>query len=163
MLGDTVQGYRVGEITPTTVTLVWNHHTELIDIMDSRKGKQPKKSAAKAGGSGQVNIVTVGSSRAAVETVAAAVPPAEEAVARTPPGAPPAASNGFGAAEPAPAAGRLSLAARAPSRAARAPPGALSTAALRPGDEERRIPAAGPRRPRRRDRRTVSTLPVGNL
>ena len=82
MLGDTVQGYRVGEITPTTVTLVWNHHTELIDIMDSRKGKQSKKTAAKAGGSGEVNIVTVGSSRAAVETVAAAVPPAEEAVAR---------------------------------------------------------------------------------
>ncbi len=79
MLGDMVQGYRVGEITPTTVTLVWNHHTELIDIMDSRKGKQPKKSAARQAGAGAVNIVTVGSTRAAVETVAAAVPPAEEA------------------------------------------------------------------------------------
>ena len=79
MLGDPVQGYRVGEITPTTVTLVWNHHTELIDIMDSRKGKQPKKSAARKAGGGAVNIVTVGSARAAVETVAAAVPPAEEA------------------------------------------------------------------------------------
>ncbi len=78
MLGDMVQGYRVGEITPTTVTLVWNHHTELIDIMDSRKGKQPKKSAANKGGAGAVNIVTVGSTRAAVETVAASVPPAEE-------------------------------------------------------------------------------------
>ncbi|MCY3776048.1 MAG: hypothetical protein OXH11_08690 [Candidatus Aminicenantes bacterium] len=80
MLGDMVQGYRVGEITPTTVTLVWNHHTELIDIMDSRKGKQPKKSAGKQAGAGAVNIVTVGSTRAAVETVAASVPPAEEAV-----------------------------------------------------------------------------------
>lgn len=80
ILGDTVQGYRVGEITPTTVTLVWNHHTELIDIMDSKKGKQPKKSAGKQAGAGAVNIVTVGSTRAAVETVAAAVPPAEEAV-----------------------------------------------------------------------------------
>ncbi len=79
MLGDLVQGYRVGEITPTTVTLVWNHHTELIDIMDSRKGKQSKKSASKQAGAGAVNIVTVGSTRAAVETVAAAVPPAEEA------------------------------------------------------------------------------------
>ena len=79
MLGDMVQGYRVGEITPTTVTLVWNHHTELIDIMDSRKGKQPKKPASKQAGAGEVNIVTVGSGRAAVETVAAAVPPAEEA------------------------------------------------------------------------------------
>lgn len=78
-LGDMVQGYRVGAITPTTVTLVWNHHTELIDIMDSRKGKQPKKSASRQAGSGVVNIVTVGSARAAVETVAAAVPPAEEA------------------------------------------------------------------------------------
>lgn len=77
-LGDPVQGYRVGEITPTTVTLVWNDHTVLIDIMDSKKGKQPKKSAKQAG-SGAVNIVTVGSTRAAVETVAAAVPPAEEA------------------------------------------------------------------------------------
>ena len=79
MLGDMVQGYRVGEITPTTVTLVWNHHTELIDIMDSKKGKQPKKSAARQAGAGAVNIVTVGSTRSAVETVAAAVPPAEEA------------------------------------------------------------------------------------
>ena len=78
-LGDMVQGYRVGEITPTTVTLVWNHHTELIDIMDSKKGKQAKKSASKQAGSGTVNIVTVGSTRAAVETVAASVPPAEEA------------------------------------------------------------------------------------
>ena len=78
MLGDTVQEYRVGEITPTTVTLVWNHHTELIDIMDSRKGQQSKKSASKQA-AGTVNIVTVGSARAAVETVAAAVPPAEEA------------------------------------------------------------------------------------
>jgi len=77
VLGDKVQGYRVGEITPTTVTLVWNHHTELIDIMDSRKGKQPKKSASKQAGA--VNIVTVGSARAAVETVAAAVPAPEEA------------------------------------------------------------------------------------
>ena len=79
MLGDMVQGYRVGEITPTTVTLVWNHHTELIDIMDSKKGKQSKKSASKQAGAGAVNIVTVGSTRAAVETVAASVPPAEEA------------------------------------------------------------------------------------
>ena len=78
-LGDMVQGYRVGEITPTTVTLVWNHHTELIDIMDSKKGKQAKKSASKQAGAGAVNIVTVGSTRAAVETVAASVPPAEEA------------------------------------------------------------------------------------
>lgn len=78
-LGDMVQGYRVGEITPTTVTLVWNQHTELIDIMDSRKGRQPKKSAARQAGAGAVNIVTVGSTRAAVETVAVAVPPAEEA------------------------------------------------------------------------------------
>ena len=78
-LGDMVQGYRVGEITLTTVTLVWNHHTELIDIMDSKKGKQPKKSASKQAGAGAVNIVTVGSTRAAVETVAASVPPAEEA------------------------------------------------------------------------------------
>jgi hypothetical protein len=78
-LGDMVQGYRVGEITPTTVTLVWNHHTELIDIMDSKKGKQPKKSASKQTGAGVVNIVTVGATRAAVETVAASVPPAEEA------------------------------------------------------------------------------------
>ena len=77
-LGDMVQGYRVGEITPTTVTLVWNDHTVLIDIMDSKKGKQPKKSAKQAG-AGAVNIVTVGSTRAAVETVAAAIPPAEEA------------------------------------------------------------------------------------
>ena len=74
MLGDMVQGYRVGEITPTTVTLVWNHHTELIDIMDSKKGQQPKKSASRQAGAGAVNIVTVGSARAAVETVAAAVP-----------------------------------------------------------------------------------------
>ena len=79
MLGDMVQGYRVGEITPTTVTLVWNHHTELIDIMDSKKGKQSKKSASKQAGGDVVNIVTVGSARAAVETVAAAVPPPEEA------------------------------------------------------------------------------------
>ena len=78
-IGDLVQGYRVGEITPTTVALVWNDHTELIDIMDSKKARQPKKSAAKQAGAGAVNIVTVGSSRAAVETVAAAVPPAEEA------------------------------------------------------------------------------------
>lgn len=82
MLGDMVQGYRVGEITPTTVTLAWNHHTELIDIMDARKGKQPKKSASKQAGAGAVNIVTVGSARAAVETVAASVPPPEEAAAR---------------------------------------------------------------------------------
>ena len=80
MLGDLVQGYRVGEITPTTVTLVWNHHTELIDIMDTKKGGQPKKAAAKQAGAGSVNIVTVGSTRAAVETVAVAVPTAEEAV-----------------------------------------------------------------------------------
>lgn len=78
MLGDMVQGYRVGEITPTTVSLVWNDHTELIDIMDSKKGKQPKKGAKQAS-AGAVNIVTVGSTRAAVETVAASVPPAEEA------------------------------------------------------------------------------------
>ena len=78
-LGDMVQGYRVGQITPTTVTLVWNDHTVLIDIMDSRKGKQPKKSASKQAGAGAVNIVTVGSARAAVETVAATVPAAEEA------------------------------------------------------------------------------------
>ncbi len=79
MLGDKVQGYRVSEITPTTVTLVWNDHTELIDIMDSRKGKQSKKSASKQARADVVNIVTVGSARAAVETVAAAVPPPEEA------------------------------------------------------------------------------------
>ena len=79
MLGDMVQGYRVDEITPTTVTLVWKHHSELIDIMDSKKGKQPKESASKRAGAGAVNIVTVGSARAAVETVAAAVSPAEEA------------------------------------------------------------------------------------
>ena len=47
--------------------------------MDSKKGKQPKKSAARQAGADAVNIVTVGSTRAAVETVAAAIPPAEEA------------------------------------------------------------------------------------
>jgi hypothetical protein len=80
--GDMVQGYRVGEITPTTVTLVWNDHVELIDIMDSRKGRQPKKAAANQGGSGAVNIVTVGSSRAAMETVAVSAPPAGEQAGR---------------------------------------------------------------------------------
>ena len=80
MLGDPVQGYRVGEITPTTVTLVWNHHTELIDIMDSKKGKQSKKPASNQAGAGAVNIVTVGSARSAVETVAAAASTPEEAV-----------------------------------------------------------------------------------
>ena len=73
MLGDPVQGYRVGEITPTTVTLVWNDHTVLIDIMDSGQGKQSRKSASKQS-AGAVNVVTIGSARAAVETVAAAVP-----------------------------------------------------------------------------------------
>ena len=77
-LGDLVQGYRVGEITPTAVTLVWNDHTVLIDIMDSQKARQSKKSASKQA-AGAVNIVTVGSARAAVETVAVSAPPAEEA------------------------------------------------------------------------------------
>src|SRR5690606_36400429 len=64
--GDMVQGYVVDEVTPTTVTLRWNDHREIIDIMDAEATQegQPKPE----GRSMAVNIINIGSAAPAVET-----------------------------------------------------------------------------------------------
>lgn len=64
-LGETVQEYTVAEITDTTVTLRWNEHEEVIDIMDSEPGQPRAPAAARVAA---VNIIRIGSHHAAVET-----------------------------------------------------------------------------------------------
>lgn len=66
-LGENVQEYTVAEITPTTVTLRWNDHDEIIDILDSEPAQKTAPVATKAAA---VNIIRIGSHHAAVETTA---------------------------------------------------------------------------------------------
>ncbi len=64
-LGETVQEYTVAEITGTTVTLRWNDHVEVIDMMDSEPAQKTARAATKVAA---VNIIRIGSHHAAVET-----------------------------------------------------------------------------------------------
>jgi hypothetical protein len=66
-LGENVQEYTVAEITSTTVTLRWNDHVEVIDILDSEPAQQTAPAASRAAA---VNIIRIGSHHAAVETTA---------------------------------------------------------------------------------------------
>lgn len=66
-LGENVQEYTVAEITPTTVTLRWNDHDEIIDILDSEPAQKTAPAATRAAA---VNIIRIGSHHAAVETTA---------------------------------------------------------------------------------------------
>lgn len=64
--GDMVQGYVVHEITPTTVTLRWNDHHEIIDIMDAEATQDGQSKTE--GRSMAVNIINIGSAAPAVES-----------------------------------------------------------------------------------------------
>ena len=67
-IGDEVQGYRVSEITDTTVLLTWRDQEVLIDIFDT-KGAPQQAAAAYKGAA--VTVITVGAAPAAVETTTA--------------------------------------------------------------------------------------------
>ncbi len=67
-VGDEVQGYRVSEISDTTVLLTWRDEEVLIDIFDT---KGAAKQAAVAYKGAAVTVITVGAAPAAVETTAA--------------------------------------------------------------------------------------------
>jgi len=66
-LGENVQEYTVAEITGTTVTLRWNEHVEIIDMMDSEPSQKAAPAATQVAA---VNIIRIGSHHAAVETTA---------------------------------------------------------------------------------------------
>jgi len=74
-LGETVQEYAVAEITGTTVTLRWNDHVEIIDMMDSEPSQKAGPAATKVAA---VNIIRIGSRHAAVETTAPDEPARQE-------------------------------------------------------------------------------------
>ena len=67
-VGDEVQGYKVSEITDTTVLLTWRDQEVLIDIFDT-KGAPQQAAAAHKGIA--VTVITVGAAPAAVETTTA--------------------------------------------------------------------------------------------
>lgn len=73
-LGDDVNGYQVAEIEPNRLTLAWQDVRLVLELEPYRGQSQPKTRAA-----GSVNIITVGSAVAAVETTS---PEAEETEAR---------------------------------------------------------------------------------
>jgi len=74
-LGETVQEYAVAEITGTTVTLRWNDHVEIIDMMDAEPAQKAAPAATKMAA---VNIIRIGSRHAAVETTTPDEPEQEE-------------------------------------------------------------------------------------
>lgn len=61
-VGDKVQEWVVSAIEDTTLTLQWNDQTEVIDMMDAPRPQQARAQAA-------VNVISVGSAAAAVETI----------------------------------------------------------------------------------------------
>jgi len=65
-VNDPVQGWVVGEISDTTVTLVWNDQKEIIDMFDSSSSPAPKAPAARKVAA--VNVVRIGAKQAAVQT-----------------------------------------------------------------------------------------------
>ena len=67
-VGDDVQGYKVSEITDTTVRLSWRDQEVIIDIFDN-KGAPQQVAAAHKGTA--VTVITVGAAPAAVETTTA--------------------------------------------------------------------------------------------
>ena len=67
-VGDEVQGYKVSEITDTTVLLTWRDQEVIIDIFDT-KGAPQQAAAAHKGTA--VTVITVGAAPAAVETTTA--------------------------------------------------------------------------------------------
>ena len=64
-LGQMVQDYVVSEITDTTLTLTWNDHHEVINMLASESSAPPAKGPAKIAA---LNIIRIGSKVAAVET-----------------------------------------------------------------------------------------------
>ncbi len=66
-VGDRVQGYIVGEIKDTTLTLRWNNDQKVIDMHDTTRSQQA--SAAQTA-MVPVTVITIGSAAAAVETTA---------------------------------------------------------------------------------------------
>lgn len=64
-LGEMVQGYVVSEITDTTLTLTWNDHHELIDMLASEPSTPPVKVPTTVAA---LNIIRIGSKVAAVES-----------------------------------------------------------------------------------------------
>ncbi len=68
-IGDIVQEYEVSEIEPSSMTLRWNTHEVVIDKTNApAKVQRPSRGTRAA-----VNIVTIGSAAAAVETTVSSV------------------------------------------------------------------------------------------
>lgn len=74
-LGEIVQGYVVTEITDTTLTLAWNDHLVVVDMLDSEPSKPVAKAPANVAA---LNIIRIGSKVAAVETTAPEAAEADE-------------------------------------------------------------------------------------
>ena len=73
-VGDPVQGYTVGEIKDTTLTLLWKDYQKVIDMQDTTR---PQQAAAAQKAMLPVTVITIGSAAAAVETTAPEAPAAE--------------------------------------------------------------------------------------